>query len=332
MTRNRNPAKPRAPASSATTIRFASLVLVFITLIALGAVAYFTERGIVVSRDWVIHTYQVRSQLNDLELEVVRAEANETSDLLLPGKLPGKRPMALSGDQTGLARQTVDELLRLTTDNPRQQLRLEQLRRMLDESIPLFQDHADSRGIPVLISPTERRRQEEIGDREKQIASIVSSMQLEEESLLDQRLQAWDYLFKRNVLMLGLAFAVVTLMLAYNFRLLMTEVARTNDTEKRSRANAESYRLMSARVLELQDLERRRIARELHDSVGQYLAGLKINLNQLGDLPDRCVDVATRDRCIDRLRDPGGANNFTPSASAFARRTGLLVGSPLVRG
>ena len=31
----------------------------------------------------------------------------------------------------------------------------------------------------------------------------------------------------------------------------------------------------------MQDSERRRIARELHDSVGQYLAGLKINLNQL---------------------------------------------------
>ena len=41
-----------------------------------------------------------------------------------------------------------------------------------------------------------------------------------------QRLKAWDYLFKRNVLMLGLAFAVVTLMLAYNFRLLIAEVAR----------------------------------------------------------------------------------------------------------
>ena len=38
---------------------------------------------------------------------------------------------------------------------------------------------------------------------------------------------------------------------------------------------------MSAKILELQDSERRRIARELHDSVGQYLAGLKINLNQL---------------------------------------------------
>jgi signal transduction histidine kinase len=116
---------------------------------------------------------------------------------------------------------------------------------------------------------------------DKTIDSIVKNMQDEEESLLEQRLKAWDYLFRRNVLMLGLAFAVVTVMLAYNFRVLVTEVARTRDTEKRIRDNAESYRLMSARILELQDSERRRIARELHDSVGQYLAGLKINLSQI---------------------------------------------------
>jgi signal transduction histidine kinase len=276
MTRNRNPATLSPPSSSTTAIRFASLALAFATILSLGAVAYFTERGIVVSRDWVVHTYQVRSQLNDLELEVVRAEATEKTNLLLPGRQPGA---SLSAEQSVLARQTVDELRRLTTDNPRQQLRLEQLKRMLDESIPLFNEDTDARG--ALVSPGERRRQEEIGVHEKQIAAIVSSMQDEEEALLDQRLKSWDYLFKRNVLMLGLAFAIVTLMLAYHFRLLVAEVARTKDIEGRSRANAESYRLMSARILELQDLERRRIARELHDSVGQYLAGLKINLNQL---------------------------------------------------
>ena len=48
-----------------------------ITILALGAVAYFTERGIVLSRDWVIHRYQVRSQLNDLQLEVMHAEPNK---------------------------------------------------------------------------------------------------------------------------------------------------------------------------------------------------------------------------------------------------------------
>ena len=276
MIKDSNPALLKTPAYPSTRIRFASLILVFITILALGAVAYFTERGIVVSRDWVIHTYQVRSQLNDLQLEVMRAWANEAPFLVAPGI----EPFTPSSQQSELAQQTVEELGRLTRDNPRQQERLEQLGRILKDSVALI-DGQRSPDDTRALSPAERKRQQEIGDREKQIASIVRSMQDEEELLLDQRLKAWDYLFKRNVLMLGLAFSVVTLMLAYNFHLLVAEVARTKDTEEKSRANAESYRVMSARILELQDLERRRIARELHDSVGQYLAGLKINLNQL---------------------------------------------------
>ena len=268
------PSKVQAPASAA--IRFASLILVCLTIIGLGAVAYFTERGIVVSRDWVIHTYQVRSHLNDLQLEVMRVQNNETNSLLA-----GSQSLSQSDEQNDLARQTVNTLRTLTEDNPRQQQRLAQLGQMLKENRSLLDDPRDSAGTRIQLSASEHKRQAEIADHGKQIDAIVSSMQDEEESLLDQRLKAWDYLFKRNVLMLALAFAVVTLMLAYNFRLLVLEVARTKDMEKQSRANAESYRLMSARILELQDSERRRIARELHDSVGQYLAGLKINLNQL---------------------------------------------------
>ncbi len=250
----------------------------FITILALGAVAYFTERGIAVSRDWVIHTYQVRSQLNDLQLEFMRA-AEEESPLL---SIQGRYEIPQSRQQSDLARHTVEELRRLTRDNPRQQERLAQLRGILQQNNDAMLARPRSSGdLEVHLSPAERERLEEINDSSRQMADIVRSMQDEEELLLDQRLKAWDYLFRRNVLMLGLAFTVVTFMLAYNFRLLITEVARTKDTEEKARANAESYRLMSARILELQDLERRRIARELHDSVGQYLAGLKINLNQL---------------------------------------------------
>jgi len=39
---------------------------------------------------------------------------------------------------------------------------------------------------------------------------------------------------------------------------------------------------LAARLLHLQDEERRRIARELHDSVGQSLAALNMNLSSLG--------------------------------------------------
>ncbi len=43
----------------------------------------------------------------------------------------------------------------------------------------------------------------------------------------------------------------------------------------------EALRKLSGRLLGIQDQERRRIARELHDSLGQYLAGLKIAIEML---------------------------------------------------
>ncbi len=48
-----------------------------------------------------------------------------------------------------------------------------------------------------------------------------------------------------------------------------------------------ALRRLSTRVLTLQDAERRRIARELHDSLGQYLVGLKLNLDMLQQSPER---------------------------------------------
>ncbi len=54
------------------------------------------------------------------------------------------------------------------------------------------------------------------------------------------------------------------------------DVTARRDAEK-------AIRRLSARLLNLQDQERRRIARELHDSLGQYLVGLKITVEMLGD-------------------------------------------------
>ena len=46
-------------------------------------------------------------------------------------------------------------------------------------------------------------------------------------------------------------------------------------------ARTSSLRRRSLRLLQTQDQERRRIAREVHDGIGQYLASLKMNLDQL---------------------------------------------------
>src|SRR5207248_9897806 len=54
-----------------------------------------------------------------------------------------------------------------------------------------------------------------------------------------------------------------------------------------ARRNAEeALRKLSGRLLGIQDQERRRIARELHDSLGQYLAGLKIAVEMLSARSD----------------------------------------------
>jgi signal transduction histidine kinase len=54
----------------------------------------------------------------------------------------------------------------------------------------------------------------------------------------------------------------------------------------------QNLRELSARLMKLQDDERRRIARELHDSVGQMLAALGMNLAAVGTDIERLVKTA----------------------------------------
>jgi len=69
---------------------------------------------------------------------------------------------------------------------------------------------------------------------------------------------------------------------------LQQEVARRNSAE-------EELRRLSRRLLELQDDERRRLARELHDSTGQILAAIHLNLSvAMQDAENNPPDVQRR--------------------------------------
>lgn len=69
------------------------------------------------------------------------------------------------------------------------------------------------------------------------------------------------------------------------------EVRVRERTSELDRVN-QSLRDLSARLLQLQDDERRRIARDLHDSVGQLLAGLTMNLSAVRADIDRLSKTA----------------------------------------
>jgi signal transduction histidine kinase len=70
------------------------------------------------------------------------------------------------------------------------------------------------------------------------------------------------------------------------------EEAVKDRTVELDRTN-ESLRALSARLMQLQDDERRRIARELHDSVGQMLAALGMNLAAVGSEIERLTKTAS---------------------------------------
>jgi signal transduction histidine kinase len=74
----------------------------------------------------------------------------------------------------------------------------------------------------------------------------------------------------------------------------MVERKQVEEALRRTQAQLESMveqrttalRQLSSRLLSLQDMERRRIARELHDSLGQYLVGLKLHMEMLKLSPE----------------------------------------------
>lgn len=112
-----------------------------------------------------------------------------------------------------------------------------------------------------------------------------------------------------------------------------------------ARRNAEdALRKLSGRLLGIQDQERRRIARELHDSLGQYLAGLKIALEMLAgttspekkkELLAECADILEKSiaetRTLSHLLHPplldeaGFASAASWFVSGFSQRSGIPV-------
>jgi PAS domain S-box-containing protein len=113
------------------------------------------------------------------------------------------------------------------------------------------------------------------------------------------------------------------------------------DITSRKRAEA-AARSLTGRLLNLQDEERRRIARELHDSLGQYLAALKMNIDCLScDSPGQSKLVQDcsliLERCVVETRtishllhppllDESGLDTAVRwYVEEFARRSGIAV-------
>ena len=101
---------------------------------------------------------------------------------------------------------------------------------------------------------------------------------------------------------------------------LVSEVSKRIDTEQSLEANRRDLRLLAAQLLRLQEEERQRISRDLHDDINQRLALLSIDIEmleqQLPDAPDRTIKTVRtiQDRIVELSEDVRRlAHQFHPS-------------------
>lgn len=259
-----------------STLGLVFLSLAMFLFLATAVLGFLTVRRMKTSLGWVLHTYEVRSDIRTLRTAIMDVVARAEIAAAL------EDPVYLSGIPKDLAteKETVAQVRSLVSDNPEQEARLAELAPYLDVTRFLFENCSGPQCLPYSIQARQSALRNLWKSQEASL-DILDRMETEEQRLLTARLAGWSFRFRVMIAALVTSFALAVLLMFLNFRLLIKEADRRMRSEMLIREHVDSYRALSSRILELQDIERRRIARELHDSVGQYLAGIKLQLSQI---------------------------------------------------
>jgi signal transduction histidine kinase len=172
------------------------------------------------------------------------------------------------------------------------------------------------------------------------MTSLNDQMRAQEDRLLAGREGTTHRLFVLTVVILAVAFVLALELLAVHYRLLSAELNARQQAEQNARASEDSLRHLTGRLLQLQDAERRKFSRELHDSLGQYLVGVKMNLELFAkqrkdDFLTEAIQLLDQSisetRTISHLLHPplldeaGLASAATWYLEGFAQRSGIKV-------
>jgi signal transduction histidine kinase len=303
-----------------------ALVLLFIC----GSAATITIVQLLQSAKWIAHTYDIQVALGDFQTVLSLAARTRTS--YLNSGDPSLVPQYESA-KTQLHRK-IAEINRLTKDNPVQVALATQLEDLTLRRVELLDTSMEIRKSGPLDESTQLRLSRENVAAASDFMDVVEKMMTEERRLLAERREVSSNLF---VVALGILLAMLALAILLfwiHYRLLESELT------ERERAEDNARRL-SGRILQLQDEERRKFSRELHDSLGQLLAMAKMNLFELQEKNpqdnlleqiDKLLDQAiTETRTISHLLHPplldeiGLASAFRWYLEGFAQRSGIKV-------
>ena len=160
-----------------------SFALSLVILTTIGLISYQSTNELIETSGRESHTYQVLSQLEDLNLQITSAEA-------------GQRGYVITGEQrylepynatTQVLIQKVKGLQRLTADNPNQQNRLDILQPLVTQRMAVMKDVIElrqSQGVEFAQKAILTDQGKHLMDN---IQKVIQAMKTEENALLKQR-------------------------------------------------------------------------------------------------------------------------------------------------
>ena len=242
-----------------------------LSLLTIGAVATaVTIWNLTESLRWLAHSYQVEVALGDIDSTLTRA-ARARAIYIDKGdedyyRQFGRMLNAISPEMTRIEP--------LVSDNALQKDLLDRLKAITVKRAGLLQDSVALRHSGT-IDPD---RQASLGRDSIALgmdqSEIVHQMEMNEQSLIGQRRRVSDRLFVWFLVLLAATILASAFLFWWHYVLLRRELTNREAME-------ESTRRLSSHVLEMQDEERRRFSRELHDSLGQILTAAKLNMSAL---------------------------------------------------
>jgi signal transduction histidine kinase len=306
-----------------------------VVLVLIGAAAAaLTVARLTDSTKWVVHTYQV--QLDVSHIDFVLSEAGRA-----------RLSYVSSGDESYLAAfQSANDQARIdlgnvrqaTMDNSRQQELCTQLEALVNQRLRFLKEAIDLRKAGQVENAKQALFARQNVTLSQNINQVTQQMESEEEMLLQQRTRRSRALFVIFLFIVGAAFVAAVGFFWIHYHLLLEELGA------RENAEASAHRL-SARVLRLQDEERRRLSRELHDGLGQNLVAAKLALSNLANSrPDdsviadclKLIDESLAEaRTISYLLHPPLLDDIGIASAArwylegFAKRSGIEVSADI---
>jgi signal transduction histidine kinase len=308
----------------------AALAAAVIFLLLSSGSAYLAFTSMDASQGWVRHSRDVQSALAQFSMAIARAgrlrsEYVDSGDASL---------LQQQAEVVAQIRNTAEVIQRLTADNAQQQANCKQLAELKERRIALLNQAIElkktGQSTPAAQAAISRQSlaTAEISDL------LLQRMYDTEEQLLAERQARASRSNSLTALILIISVLLALGLFLVHHRLLTEQVSA------RSRAEL-AQRTLSAKLLTLQDEERRKFARELHDSVGQQLVAMKMAISVLqarlpGDtsLQD-CLklldDTIAETRTISHLLHPplldeAGLNSACRwFVEGFGKRSGINV-------